>query len=72
MDIFAFIIHLLLILVTRDVPDIDFAGYPANRISGNSKNRIPDIRPDIRQSPDTGYPAGYPAGYRIFRKGILL
>jgi hypothetical protein len=35
---------------SRDAPDTDFAGYPANpkagyRISG--KGRIPDIRPDI-------------------------
>jgi len=49
------------ILTSRDVPDTEFAGYPACRISGKSKSRIPDIRPDIRQRPDTGYPAGYPA-----------
>jgi len=33
---------------SRDVPDIEFARYPACRISGRSKSRIPDIRPDIR------------------------
>ena len=37
----------------RDGPDSSFAGYPAYRISGHFKNRIPDIRPDIL--PDTGY-----------------
>jgi len=26
------------------VPDIEFAGYPACRISGRSKSRTPDIR----------------------------
>ena len=40
----------------RDVPNSDFAGYPAIlktgfRISGS--HQIPDIRPDIL--PDTGY-----------------
>jgi len=35
-------------VLIRDVPDIEFAGYPACRISGRSKSRIPDIRPDIR------------------------
>jgi hypothetical protein len=41
---------------TRDAPDTDFSGYPAGRISGLSKIRIPDIRPDIRCKPDIGYP----------------
>ena len=50
---------------TKDVPDIEFTGYPACRISGNSKSWIPDMRPDIRQQPDTGYPAGYPAKLKI-------
>ena len=45
----------------KDGPDIEFAGYPAGRISGNSKSRIPDIR----LQPDTGYPAGYPANLNI-------
>ena len=44
-------------LESKDVPDIEFAGYPACRISGDSKSRILDIRPDIRLQPDTGYPA---------------
>jgi len=30
---------------SRDVPDIEFAGYQACRISGRFKSRIPDIRP---------------------------
>ena len=29
------------------MPDTEFTGYPACRISGNSKSRIPDIRPDM-------------------------
>jgi len=29
-----------LILIDRDVPDTEFAGYPACRISGRSKSRI--------------------------------
>jgi hypothetical protein len=38
---------------TRDAPDTDFAGYPANlkagyRISG--AGQIPDIRPDFQLS----------------------
>jgi len=41
----------------RDVPDIEFAGNPACRISDRSKSRIPGIL----QGSDTGYPAGYPA-----------
>ena len=44
-------------VASKDVPDIEFAGYPACRISGNSKSRIPDIQPDIRLQPDIGYPA---------------
>jgi hypothetical protein len=41
----------------RDVPvaDTDFAEYPAGRISGQSKSRIPEIW----RRPDTGYPAGF-------------
>jgi hypothetical protein len=35
-------------IFSRDAPDTVFAGYPAGRISGLSKSRIPDIRPDIR------------------------
>jgi len=33
-------------IITRDVPDTEFAGYPACRISGRSESRIPDIRLD--------------------------
>jgi hypothetical protein len=33
-------------MVSRDAPDTVFAGYPAGRISGSYKSRIPDIRPD--------------------------
>jgi hypothetical protein len=32
----------------RDAPDTDFTGYRASRISGQSKSRIPDIRPDFK------------------------
>jgi hypothetical protein len=34
------------VIKTRDAPDTVFAGYPAGRISGYSKSRIPDIRTD--------------------------
>jgi hypothetical protein len=34
------------VVFDRDAPDTAFAGYPADRISGQSKSRIPDIRPD--------------------------
>ena len=32
------------VLLSKDVPDTEFTGYPACRISGNSKSRIPDLR----------------------------
>jgi hypothetical protein len=34
------------VIISRDAPDTVFAGYPAGRISGLFKSRIPDIRPD--------------------------
>jgi hypothetical protein len=34
-------------IFARVTSDTVFAGYPAGRISGLSKSRIPDIRPDI-------------------------
>jgi hypothetical protein len=42
--------HRILIL-----PDIRLAGYPAGRISGQYKSRLPDIR----CRPDTGYLVGF-------------
>ena len=45
-----------LCVYTEDAPDTDLAGYPAGRISGYSKSRIPDNYPVW---PDTVYPAGY-------------
>jgi hypothetical protein len=39
-------LYQLHLIYFRDAPDTVFAGYPACRISGSSKSRIPDIRPD--------------------------
>ena len=57
------ILHLSLSIYIRDGPDSSFAGYPAYRISGHFKNRIPDIHLDIWWVLDNGYPAAY----RIFQ-----
>ena len=47
------IVHLVRIII-RDAPDTDFVRYPADRLFGHSKSRIPDIRcgriTDIRLS----------------------
>jgi hypothetical protein len=47
---------------SKDASDTGLAGYPAGRISGEYKSRIPDIRPLY------GRAIWYPGGYRISKR----